>query len=95
MVEMITLKRKSRGRRVAGEIIDQVIDLLVLDPLTTLVVLEPEPQQRAGGPMPKGAARTAALKRLRAAYETQGFTRWKRSTVWWGIRPVPGLDDEF
>jgi hypothetical protein len=95
MVELVSLGREFRGHRIAAAVIDQIIDLLVLDPITTLVVLEPEPQKEDGGPLPPGAQRTAALKRLRAAYEQQGFERWKNSTVWWAIRPVPGLDGEL
>lgn len=94
MVELVSLERRFRGHRIAGAVIDQIVDLLVLDPLTTLVVLEPEPQQEDGGPLPKGAVRTAARARLRGAYEGQGFKQWKKSSVWWAIRPVPGLDGD-
>lgn len=86
MIELLLLEPQHRGRRQAGGIVDQALDLLQFDPATTLVVLVPEPQKESGGFMPEGPERDAALKRLRLAYEKQGFSQWRDTTVWWNIQ---------
>jgi hypothetical protein len=86
LIDRMHLDPDWRGRRLSGAIIDDLLSLLRLDPETTAVVLQPEPQRPEGGPMADGPERAAALARLQAAYRLSGLEPWDGSVVWW--RPL-------
>lgn len=83
MIELLWLRPEVRGHGLTGRIVEELLEVLDLDVDSTLIVLQPEPQQETGGPMPMGPERNAALRRLRRAYERSGFSRWQRTPVWW------------
>lgn len=83
MIELLWLRPEVRGHGLTERILEELFEVLDLDVDSTLIVLQPEPQQETGGPMPVGPERNAALRRLRRAYERSGFSRWRRTPVWW------------
>jgi hypothetical protein len=85
MIEMLQLEPEFRGPCLTKGIIDELVEMLALEPTTTLLVLQPEPQKDEGGPLPDGPERDAALARLRRAYEGQGFVRLGDTPVWWRL----------
>jgi hypothetical protein len=86
LIDRMHLDPQWRGNRLSGAIIADLLALLRLNPDSTVVVLQPEPQQPAGGPYDDGPERDAALSRLTAACRDSGLERW-RNTVVWG-RPI-------
>lgn len=88
-IDMIRLEPAFRGHRLTAQVMGEVLDVLRLDPRTTLIVAIPYPQQEDGGPMPTGRASSAAFKRLKAAYTASGFRRWRRTSVWWRCAGLP------
>ena len=101
MVDRVALMPKYRGQRLVRTIVERIIALLRLNRESTLVVLQPEPQQESGGPYPYGAVRDAALAKLREAHNATGFQQWRDSDVWWlqdgltsGSRDETDLGDE-
>ena len=70
-----------RGHRLSRRIVDQLIDLLLFTPETTLVLAYLEPQSN-----PTGRAHHQTAHTLQDAYTQAGFEQWRRSNAWW-IRP--------
>lgn len=82
-IDRVKLKKQYRGHRLVRTIIERLIDFLRLNRDSTLVVLQPEPQQEQGGPYPVSPVRDAALAKLRAAHDATGLQQWRDSDVWW------------
>ncbi len=83
LIDRMWLDPKWRGRRLSGAIIDDLMGLLRLEPESTVVVLQPEPQDPDGGPYEDGGKRDEAMRRLHAAYRASGLKPWDDSVVWW------------
>lgn len=83
LIDRMWLEPKVRGRRLSGAIITDLLSLLRLDPESTVVVLQPEPQNPEGGPYDYGDMRDEAMIRLHAAYRDSGLEPWRGSLVWW------------
>lgn len=86
LLDRMHLDMSWRGKRLSGSIIDGLLMFLRLDPETTLIVLQPEPQRPEGGPYELGPERTEALAKLTSAYRASGFEPWQQTPVWW--RPL-------
>ncbi len=92
LVDRMTLVEEWRGHKLSGALIANLIDLLQLEPLETVVVLEPEPQlPGGGGPYEYGPERDSAMAKLRSAYRKSGFDPWGDGPAWW--RPLRATDD--
>jgi len=83
LVDRMHLDPKWRGRRLSGLIIINLMELLRLDPGSTVVVLQPEPQSPQGGPYDDGPERDEAMVHLHAGYRASGLEPWRDSLVWW------------
>lgn len=83
MIDRMRLEDAWRGRRLTGIMTANLMDLLQLEPGTTVVVLQPEPQKPGVGPMDYGSERDAAMARLQGAYRKSGFEPWREGDVWW------------
>lgn len=83
LIDRMWLDPKWRGRRLSGAIITDLMELLRLEPESTAVVLQPEPQDPDGGPYNDGVKRDEAMARLHAAYRASGLEPWDDSVVWW------------
>ena len=86
LIDRIHLEPTYRGNRLTATVIEQLHELLRLEPWNTLTLLYPEPQQPDGGPIPDGPARDAAPAHLQEAYRASGLEPWLDSGVWW--RPI-------
>lgn len=85
MVEMMRLDPEFRGHRWTSTILAELIEVLAVNPLTTLIVLQPEPQKESGGFMPDGPERDEAMARLRGSHDECGRQQWDESPVWWQV----------
>lgn len=83
LIDRMYLEPAWRGRRLSALIIDDLLALLRLDPASTAVVLQPEPQRPRGGPYKYGDERDKAMARLQAGYRDSGLEPWRDSPVWW------------
>lgn len=83
LIDRMYLEPAWRGRRLSGLIIDDLLALLRLDPASTAVVLQPEPQRPLGGPYEYGNERDKAMARLQAGYRHGGLEPWRDSLVCW------------
>ena len=83
LVDRMYLNKKWRGNRFTSAIIHDLLALLRLDFDSTVVVLQPEPQQPDGGPYDNGAERDRAMLKLQKAYLASGLQPWKDTDVWW------------
>jgi hypothetical protein len=83
LIDRMYLEPKWRGKRLSGVIITNLMALLRLDPGSTVVVLQPEPQNPEGGPYDDGPERDEAMGHLHAAYRASGLEPWRDSLVWW------------
>jgi hypothetical protein len=83
LIDRIHLDPAYRGNRLTSAIIDKLLDLLRLDPESTVTLLYPEPQLPDGGPMPEGRERETAKTRLCIAYREGGLEPWEDTGVWW------------
>jgi len=92
LIDRMHLAPQWRGNRLSGAILADLLSLLRLDADSTVVVLQPEPQQSVlqpepqqstGGSMDDGAERDKALARLTSAYRASGLEPWRQSVVWW------------
>lgn len=83
LIDRMYLDPKWRGRRLSGAIITNLMALLRLDPDSTVVVLQPEPQDPNGGPYESGPELDDAMVHLHAAYRASGLEPWRDSLVWW------------
>lgn len=86
LIDRMHLEPEWRGHRLSGAVIDELLALLRLDPESTVVVLQPEPQRPAGGPYRRGAQRDGAMAKLTSAYRKSGLLPWREGPVWW--RPL-------
>lgn len=82
LVDSVFIEEEYRGNRLMGPVIDKLLDLLQLDPATTLVVTQPEPQIEGGGPYPDGAERDAAMASLLKAVRAAGFRNVRGTPVY-------------
>lgn len=82
LVDSVFIEEEYRGNRLMGPIIEKLLELLQLDPATTLVVTQPEPQLEGGGPYPDGAERDAAMAALLKAVRAAGFRNVRGTPVY-------------
>ncbi|KQR38543.1 hypothetical protein ASF80_03310 [Microbacterium sp. Leaf159] len=96
MLDRATLEPEYRGQKLLGALVDDLLDVLQLEPTETIVVVFPEslPLVR-GAPRPEGEERQVGLRKLSRALEASGFQQIDEEqpaddeavTVWW--RPFP------
>lgn len=82
LINVPRLEPRYRGHHLLGAVVDQLLDTLQLDPASTVVVVQPEPQRE----MVPGPDRDRALADLRRHCSAQGFQPWADTAVWW--RPI-------
>lgn len=83
MVDKMWLQPDKRRQRLSRALLDELLDLLQLEPTETVVVLTPEPQVPGrGGPYPGGPVRDAAMTKLCDAYRESGLELWGDGPVW-------------
>ncbi|OZC85021.1 hypothetical protein CH274_05395 [Rhodococcus sp. 06-418-5] len=92
LIDRMFLHESKRGKRLTRLLIEEVVAFFRLDPYSTAITLQPEPQAKSGGPLPDGAERDAALASLQSAYTSSGLSPWNGSPIWW--RPFPPYDLE-
>ena len=92
LIDRIFLHESMRGKRLTRLLVEEVVAFFRLDPHSTAITLQPEPQAKSGGPLPDGAERDLALARLQYAYMSSGLAPWNGSPIWW--RPFPPYDLE-
>lgn len=85
LVERLVLDGQPCSQQLAGAIVDQIIDLLQIDPLRAVVVIMPGPDWRSDD-IPRRPIRHGSDVEL--SYERSGFRRWKHANAWWALRPV-------
>jgi len=83
LIDRMYLVPKWRGHRLSNHIINDLLGLLRLDPDSTVVVLQPEPQRSEGGPYRENQERERAMSKLQSAYRESGLVPWKDSDMWW------------
>lgn len=83
MIDRMNLAQKWRGNRLSNVIIHDLLALLRFDPDSTVVVLQPEPQQPNGGPYKSDSERASAMSKLQSAYRAAGLDPWQGTDVWW------------
>lgn len=97
MLDRVTLESEYRGQKLLGTLVDDLLDVLQLEPTETIVVVFPEPLPLVrGAPRPEGEEREAGLRKLAGALAAAGFEPIddaeqladdEADTVWW--RPFP------
>ncbi len=85
ILNRVRLHPEYRGRRLLGQIVDNILEILPLEPEQTLVTTWPEPQDPDGHFSDNWPGRGDALVHMRAAHEAAGFQRWRDSRIWWRV----------
>lgn len=83
MIERIWIEPPWRGNRLSHRVAEQLVDLLLLTPESTLVLARLEPSPRTAARLAAGASAGGAMHTESDGYLRAGFHQWRTSTTWW------------
>lgn len=83
MIDRIWLEPRWRGKRLSHRVAEQLVDLLLLAPESTLVLANLEPSPTDAARLAAGADADGALHTQSDGYARTGFEQWRSSNTWW------------